>query len=114
MDYPRLPTVFHLMRNDQLLAVLDSCGPGNEMFWATCRFKPTELFADVALLFHEASETEDTDIFELIYGRLREMDVILIDVTNDIRIKYFMLHIEGDRVHLSYAEPPYEGESADF
>jgi hypothetical protein len=78
------------------------------MFWAMCSFKPTALFDEVALLFHEASETEDMDIFEDSYGKLREMGVILIDVANDIRIKYFTLHIEEDRVHLRYAEPPYD------
>lgn len=110
MSRPTLPKLFHLKRNSELLAVLESCGPSWEMFWLTCTFKPTDLFKEVEALFLEASETEDMDLFYTCYDRLIEQGVRLLDVENDIEIKYFTMHIDGDRVDLRYAEPPYIDE----
>ncbi len=110
MNRSTLPKLFHLKRNDELLAVLESCGPSGEMFWLTCAFKPTDLFAEVEALFREASETEDMEVYERYYDKLIEMGVLLLDVENNIEIKYFMIHIDEDTVDLRYAAPPYLDE----
>jgi len=80
------------------------------MFWLTCTFKPTNLFEEVEVLFREASDTEDIDVHEENYAKLISQGVRLHDVENSIEIKYFTIHIDGDRVNLRYAEPPYIDE----
>ena len=110
MNRPTLPKLFHLKRSDELLAVLESCGPSGEMFWLMCIFKPTDLFTEVEDLFHEASDTEDMEQFDAIYDKLISQGVRLHDVENNIEIKYFTIHIDGERVDLRYAEPPYIDE----
>jgi hypothetical protein len=110
MSRPTLPKLFHLKRREELLAVLESCGPGGEMFWLTCAFKPTDLFKEVESLFREATDTEDMDVWEENYDKLISQGVRLHDMENMIEIKYFTIHIDGDRVDLRYAEPPYIDE----
>jgi hypothetical protein len=98
-----LPTTFHLIRQDELLAVLDACRPAEEMFWLVCMFQPKEAFALVESLFHKASQTDDDDLFNEIYEQLQAMGVELINVRDDEAIKDFVLHIDGDTVTLRYA-----------
>ena len=107
MSKHTLPKLFHLKRNDEILAVLESCGPSGEMFWLTCNFRPTVSFVQVVSLFREAGKTKDMVYFDQIYDKLLEMGVVLVDVENDIVIKYFYIHIDGNNVNLRYAEPPY-------
>jgi hypothetical protein len=107
MSESTLPTVFHLKRNGELLAILESCGPSGEMFWLSCQFRPTPLFADVEPLYRQASESEDIEEINRIDDELLELGVVLIDVENDFEIRYFYLIIHGNTVTLRYAEPPY-------
>jgi hypothetical protein len=102
--------VFHLKKNGELLAILEACRPSGEMFWATCDFKPTALFAEVEHLYWALAETEDEEEITRIDNELLRMGLLLIDVKNNIEIKYFFFHIEGDTVTLRYAAPPYEDE----
>ena len=98
-----LSTTFHLKQGEKLLASFDSCEPSWEMFWQVCNFEPTAAFAEYEALFYEASNTEDDEVFEQTYQRLRELGIVLIDVGADTEITYFVLHINGDKVSLRYA-----------
>lgn len=110
MAHSLLPPVFHLKKDGELLAILEACKPSGEMFWAICDFKPTLLFAEVEPLYRALGETEDTDEIMRIDDQLLEMGLLLIDVKNNVEIKYFSFFINGDTVTLRYAEPPYLDE----
>ena len=73
-------------------------------------FQANGFTKEVEALFREASEPEDMDLFYKCYDRLLEQGVKLLDVENDIEIKYFTMHIDGNKVNLRYAEPPYVNE----
>lgn len=110
MTYSQLHPVFHLKKNGELLAVLEACRPSDEMFWVVCDFRPTALFEEVAPLYRALSATDDMEEIIRIDKELLEMGLVLIDVRNDIEIKYFSFFIDGDTVTLRYAEPPYLDE----
>jgi hypothetical protein len=110
MTYSPLPSVFHLKKNGELLAILEACGPSSEMFWVSCNFQPTALFAEVEHLYRARRETEDMEEITRIDDELLEMGLLLINVRDNIEIKYFTFFIEGDTVILRYAEPPYLDE----
>jgi hypothetical protein len=105
-----LPSLFHLKKNGELLAILEACHPSGEMFWVTCGFKPTALFAEVEPLFTALRETEDMEEIERIENELLALGLRLIDVKNNVEIKYFIFFVEGETVTLRYAEPPYLDE----
>jgi hypothetical protein len=110
MNMTPLPSLFHVKKHDELLAILEGCRPSGEMFWVTCDFKPTALFAEVEPLYRRLSETEDMEEIERIDNELLALGLRLIDVKNNIEIKYFTFFIEGETVTLRYAEPPYLDE----
>ena len=99
-----LPTLFHLKQKGKLLAVLDLCRAGDEMFWVKCRFEPTEAFSPFRPLFEQASGADD-ELFNQIYDQFREAGMLLVDVADQVEIIYFVLHIDGDQVDLRYADP---------
>ncbi|MEL6406057.1 MAG: hypothetical protein AAFV98_22470 [Chloroflexota bacterium] len=103
MSDTKMYKVFHLKRGDDILAVLEACEP-DEMFWLLCSFQPTDLFAEVASLFQQASDAgEDIDTFEVAYEKIRDMGVQLVSAVNNENYEFFVLHIEGDDVLVRYA-----------
>ena len=65
------------------------------------------LIGEMEAIFRAASELEDPNVFDDKYSELIDQGVRLHDVENSIEIKYFAIHIDGDKVHLRYAETPY-------
>jgi|GEM_PF-2792194 len=88
-----LPTIFHLKRNDELLAIFEACKPSEEMFWLTCNFELLEGFSEVEPLFHEDK-----------IQQLQDSGVFLLDVEKNINIIHFVIHFDKDQVFLRYAE----------
>lgn len=100
MKLKTLPKLFHLKRHDELLAILESCGPSGEMFWITCTFKPTELFSEVETLLRDANTGEDMEQRDSSHEKLIQQGVRLLDVENNVEITYFFMHVRGDSVEI--------------
>mgnify|MGYP006921594970 CR=1 FL=1 len=104
MDFQTLPTILHLKQDDVLLAVLESCEPV-EMFWLGCKLEPTDAFSQVEALFRQASESlegsnGERQIFDECYNKLREMNVVLVDVESNRTSRNFIMHIQDDTVEV--------------
>lgn len=83
------------MKEDKLLAILETCRASHEMFWVMC-------FSEVEPLYRAYSETREIDELNRIEDELLKLGLLLIDVKNNIEIKYFTLFVEGDTAMQSH------------
>ena len=108
-----LPTLFHLVRDGEVLAILEACEV-SEMFWQTCVFKPMPGFEEIEPLIRGASTAvhgeHEPDIFGKNYQQLTDMGVRLLEVANNILIETYIIHIHdtGDKVELRFAPPSWD------
>lgn len=100
--------VFHIKKQGELLAVIKACRPSGEMFWLACELEPLPAFAEVEPLYRRLSEQIEMDETTDIDEQLLDMGVVLIDLEQNIEIKYFSFFFQPDgTITLRYAEPPY-------
>lgn len=96
---------FQLKQKNQLLGTLrqyDSDFP-----WINCKFEPTEAFQQFKPLFDEElefmkSEPFDIEEWDAAYRKIIDLNLRLIDLTDETSITEFLLHIKGDEAWFRY------------
>ncbi len=90
-------SIFHLQKSDVLFGVLREYEVDQP--WIYCKFEPTEHFSELKPLFDaelEACENGDYEKADEFYYEFERMNLKLIPIDSEERIKHFLLHIKDD------------------
>jgi hypothetical protein len=96
---------FQLKQKDRLLGTLrryDSDFP-----WINCKFEPAEAFHEFKSLFDEElefmkSEPFDIEAWDAAYSKIINLNLELVDLTDESLITEFLLHIKEDEAWFRY------------